>query len=713
MNRWSQTVKRLFPRCLILFLILQWAAAPLAADELTFEQIEAIKKDIGQEAGKIGMTAHVLQEFMGDEQTKDIIDFYANGLLMVNISLELAQTGDLEAAARMLIEKAADDACSDLIKKHMPGFSSWMGWISWAKTGMELFKDIVWDPTVASDQMQIYINMREMGGDSEDAIADAYALLPGAPHILERGKHEFRRVYGDLAFVEGTDDLLPPWKEKWETFVAANMERKYQEILHQRMVARFQAEAAEMQKQLPEMRAQVLELLERTRVDRVVVDPAVSRIPVDGRVTFSATAIYAHPLAPVAASDVTRECAWSAAGGIDGNLFNATKAHLLQDQPVTVTATYGGEPGLAGTATVWVFADCGAYGHWNSVSKECECDTGYVYDETLDECVSKKPREEGEAIEEVLAEMEPQFHQAVKAFDQHFDNFAAGLQALAGSSPEAICSNANLAFSFARAGAAYDLVHSYYLHSLELVFGLKKDPDWERLTLQGYDPQVHVLDWYRLEIFHKEHQRVSERGESLPTLLAQYAPGCDAENLIDLGARTAEIDQNAETGIDGDQIAWTGGDSGSGGGGGGGGSSGGLRFVRSGQVISQIDKQASCSGGALTLNVTAPAFPNEIRPGESVTLSVTFNWSITGSKVEDNAVTSVVYFGNQMKEGQEFTAFSGTRTQNFTFTATASDFQLPAMSIVVGVTGFVVCEGGSGDSATSQYIQGYTRTGSQ
>lgn len=96
-----------------------------------------------------------------------------------------------------------------------------------------------------------------------------------------------------------------------------------------------------------------------------------------------------------------------------------------------------------------------------------------------------------------------------------------------------------------------------------------------------------------------------------------------------------------------------------------------------------------------------------------MTLSVTFNWSITGSKVEDNAVTSVVYFGNQMKEGQEFTAFSGTRTQNFTFTATASDFQLPAMSIVVGVTGFVVCEGGSGDSATSQYIQGYTRTGSQ
>lgn len=710
MNRWSQTMKRLFPRCLILFLLLQWTATPLAADELTFEQIEAIKKDLGRETDKLGMFAHVLQEFLGDEDTQQIIDFYANGLLMVNMSLELAQTGDLEAAAKLLVEKMTDDACSEIIKQQMPNFHSWMGWISWAKTGMELFKDIVWDPMVESDQMQIYINMRTLGGDSEDAIADAYASLPGAPHILERGKHEFRRVYGDLAFVEGTDDLLPRWREKWETFVAANMERKYQEILHQRTLARFQAEAEAVQKQLPEMRAKVLELLERTKVDRVVVEPAVSRIPVDGRVTFSATAIYAHPLAPVAARDVTRECTWSAEGGIDGNVFIAGKAHPFLDQPITVTATYSGEAGLQGTATVYVFADCGAYGHWNSVSKECECDSGYAYDETLDECVSKTPREKGEEIQEVLADMERPFLEAVKTFNQHFDNFVAGLHSLAGSSAEAICTNANLAFSFARAGVAYELVHSYYLHSLELVFGLKKEPDWNRLTLQGYDPQVHVLDWYRLEIFHKEHQRVSERGESLPTLLAQYAPGCDAENLIDLGARTAEIDQNAETGIDGDQIAWTGGDSGSGG---GGGSSGELRFVRSGQVITQIDKQASCSGGAITLNVTTPVFPSEIRPGESVTLSVTFNWSITGSQVEDNAVIAVVHFGDQIKEGQEFTTFSGTRTQNFTFTVTESAFLQPAMGIVVAVSGFIGCEGGSGDSATSQYIQGYIRSGGQ
>ncbi|OPZ72234.1 MAG: hypothetical protein BWY83_00756 [bacterium ADurb.Bin478] len=708
MNRWSQTMKRLFPHCLILFLTLQWTATSLAADELTFEQIEAIKKDLGRETDKLGMVAHVLQEFMGDEDTEPIIDFYANGLLMVNMSLELAQTGDLEAAAKLLIEKMADDACSEIIKKQMPAIDSWMGWISWAKTGMELFKDIYFDPTVESDQMQRYIYLRESAGDfSEDAIADAYASLQGAPHLLERGKQEFRKQYGDMAFVEGTDDLLPRWREKWLTFVAANMERKYQEIVHQRMVARFQAEAEAVQKQLPEMREKVLELLERTKVDRVVIEPAVSRIPVDGRVTFSATAIYAHPLAPVAARDVTRECTWSAAGGIDGNVFMAGKAHLLPDQPITVTATYGGETGLQGTATVYVFADCGAYGHWNSVSKECECDSGYVYDETLDECVSKSPREQGEEIQEVLADMERPFLEAVKTFDQHFDNFVAGLSSLAGSSAEAICTNANLAFSFARAGVAYELVHSYYLHSLELVFGLKKEPDWERLTLQGYDPQVHVLDWYRLELFHKENQRVSERGESLPTLLAQYAPGCDAENLIDLGARTAEIDQNAETGIDGDQIAWTGGN------GGGGGSGGELRFVRSGQVITQIDKQASCTGGALTLNVTTPVFPSEIRPGESVTLSVTFNWSITGSQVEDNAVIAVVHFSDQIKEGQEFTTFSGTRTQNFTFTATESAFLQPAWGIVVAVSGVVLCEGGSGDSATSQYIQGYIRSGGQ
>ena len=411
--------------------------------------------------------------------------FYANGLLMVNISWSLPRP-EISRPPNCSSKKMADDACSEIIKKQCP--SSWMGLDQLGENRHGAFQRHLFDPRLKAIKCKVHLSARNRGDFSEDAYCRCLCITPRAPHIFSNAASRFHKQYGDMAFVEGTDDLLPRWREKWLTFVAANMERKYQEIVHQRMVARFQAEAEAVQKQLPEMREKVLELLERTKVDRVVIEPAVSRIPVDGRVTFSATAIYAHPLAPVAARDVTRECTRSAAGGIDGNVFMAGKAHLLPDQPITVTATYGGETGLQGTATVYVFADCGAYGHWNSVSKECECDSGYVYDETLDECVSKSPREQGEEIQEVLADMERPFLEAVKTFDQHFDNFVAGLSSLAGSSAEAICTNANLAFSFARAGVAYEPVHSYYLHSLELVFGLKKEPDWERLTLQGYDP---------------------------------------------------------------------------------------------------------------------------------------------------------------------------------------------------------------------------------
>ena len=675
----------------VVFLMEPATAISFPADDEAFQRREAAWQDFSNWDKAVGISSKVFQDFAGSDETEAIFDDYGNAVLVISISKELLHSGNLQAALVLIKDKLQDA----LIKEITPDFHAWLGWITWAKAGMELYKDVVFDPMVESSQINTYIGLRKAGNEPEDA----FAGVRGYGYIVERAKKEFRKQYGDGPFQKDSNELLPAWEAQFLQFAKAGMESKYLEKVHKELLATFQARAAAAAARLPELREQVLLLLRQKTVSRIKIEPAVSEIHVGEQVVLEAIAIFADPSAPRSAEEVTADCAWKGAPG--DNVYTAQPSDV--GRTITITAEY---LGLVGTATVKVLqTDCGDHGRWNEAAGQCDCDSGYVWNQDLGECV---PRDLAgpENIKEVLVDMESRFYEAVQSFNTHYDNFVAGLQAQAGRRPEEICANANLAFSFTRAAAAYDIVESYYVEALDKVGRSTRGLNWEAIAAGNYEPDIHVLDQIRLEMFRKEYQKVSENGENLPTLLAQYAPGCDPEEMIALGGRTAETDQNAESGIDtGDFDGATGS--------GGGTSSGELRLARIGEPAVHIDNLASCSGGSMTLKLNPPVFPSVIHPGDVVVISVSFNWTVTGSKVSGIDIAAVLFFGDQTKESQHFSTYSGSRTQNFTFTATPALFQQPGLAIGVTVGGSLSCDGGSSDQALVQYTQGYVRAGSK
>ncbi|MBN1543313.1 hypothetical protein JW992_14325 [candidate division KSB1 bacterium] len=679
--------------CLVALLVLQAAHPSSLVADAAFQQQEAAWQDFSNWNKAIGVSSHAFQELMGDDDTKALIEDYGNAVLVITISKELFHSGDMTAAVLLIKDKLQDK----IIEKIAPGFHAWMGWMTWAKTGMELFKDLVFDPMVEQSQIDTYVGLRRAGNEPEDA----FAGVRGYGYIVERAKKEFRRQYGDQPFQTDSDDLLPAWEEKFLQFIKAGMESKYQEKLHEELIERFQAEAAAQQARLSELREQLLLRLQQAQVGRLQLDPSTAELSIGEEVVFTAIAVYADPSAPRSAADVTADCIWSGSPG--DNIYVARSSDA--GRTLTITADYYG---VVGSASVTVLStDCGDHGSWNSSTRQCDCDSGYVWHKELQECVETDFIQEGQ-VEEVLGDLEVPFYDAIRMFDDHYDNFVAAISASADRSADAICADAALAFSFTRAAAAYELVASLYAEALDRVGRGMSGLNWQAVAAGIYETDIHVLDQIRLEMFHKDYQKVSEKGENLPTLLAQYAPGCDPEEMIALGSRSGEIDQNAETGVDGGGFIGSGGDPG-----GGGSGSGELRMVRTGEPFTQIKNRAFCSGGTLTINVTPPAFPEVIRPGDTVTLTVAFTWSASGSNLDDWEVVAVVFFGEEIKESQAFTAFSGSRTERFSFSATESLFQDAAMAINITVGGGIVCQGGSSDDAVTQYTQAYVRMGSR
>ena len=232
MTSFVRMTKDMALRLILVFLIVQMVGiTPTSA--LTYEQGEEIWDDFNTGQKAIGFTSKAFQELMGNDATKNFFEEYGNAVAVISASKELLHTGDLEAAVRVIKDKIQDK----MIEKITPGFHTWLGWITWAKTGMELFKDIIFDPMVEGSQLDTYYGLRDAGNEPDDA----FAGVRGLGYIVERGKKEFRKQYGDLPFQTGTNELLPRWEEDFQRFIRAAMETKYQEKLHQEAIRKFQA----------------------------------------------------------------------------------------------------------------------------------------------------------------------------------------------------------------------------------------------------------------------------------------------------------------------------------------------------------------------------------------------------------------------------------------------------------------------------------------
>lgn len=649
-----------------------------AEPQLTYEQREAIWQDFSQWDKAAGISGTVYQEFLGTDASQAFLDDYSGFVFIMQVNKQLVLTGDLEAAWRLVRDRIAES----ILKELAPGFHSWFGWITAAKAGMELFRDLVFDPMVEQSQLDTYFGLRDAGYEPETA----YASVRGVGHLFERAKKEFRKQRGDDPFVPGTNDLRPEIQPQFLRFVKAGIETKYQEKLHREFVAKFQEAAREAEARLPALREELLTHLRRNRIERIEIDPASSEVRPGEQVTLTAIAIYADPTASQSARDVTGAATWS--GVADDNIFLAKEEHV--GRSLVITAEYAR---LHGTATITVAAeDCGSERHWDPTSNRCVCnDPALEWNEDLAECI---PPDEDAGAAEILADVERDFYEAIRLFEEHHGDFRARLQALGGQPADIICSDGTLAFCLARAAAAYELVDAYLGVARALVD--ERDPD----------VPLHIKDETRLYIFPEDHARVQERAEAMPELLIQYAPGCDIEEMLDTGARIAEGDQDAESGVD---IAGTTGDIGGGGIGGG-----GLRYVPQGSATRDEDTYAQCVGGTLSLDVGTVDLPTEIRADETIyTITVGLSWVASGTDLDDVGVAASVWFLNAHSISEEIESWSGSRTLSFTFNRGDIDFSLPGGAVIVNVSAAIICDGGSSDAAAVQVSQFYVLQGSE
>jgi len=665
---------------LTLVLALLVTNAGRAIQEPTYEQRMAIWEDFSKWNKAVGITSTAYQEFLGTKASQELIDGYGSSVFILKLHKELLLTGDLAAAWRLVEGRIADG----ILKKIAPGFNSWLGWFSAAKAGMELFKDLVFDPMIEQSQLDTYFGLRDQGYEPETA----YASLRSIGHMMERAKVEFRKQRGDDPFVPGTNDLRPEVRPQFERYMRAGIETKYQEKLHREFLQKFAEEARLAEQRLPQLREELLMLLRHTRIGRIDVEPARVELRPGEQVALTALAVYADPSAPRSAREVTAEAVWS--GGTDGNIFVAGEEHA--GQTVLVTAEYAHIPG---TAFITVVTDrCGDDGRWDATLQRCICHGDLVWNEDLGECIPREDDVDAEA-EEILGDLEVEFYEAVRVFEEHYGDFRARLQSLGGESPDVICGDGTLAFSFARAAAAYSLVDAYLEAALALV--------------GDRDPEVplHYMDEIRLALIRKDHGRVQEQTEAMPDLLDQYAPGCDAEEVLDAGARIAEGDQDAETGID-----ITGADGASGGIGPSG--DGALRFVQQGTPFHQESSQGGCSGASINLSVTSIGLPTEIRAdASSYTVTVAFSWSATGYTVEDVSAVVAVNFMGSPESSPEYETWSGSRSLQFVFDRNDVDFSQMANTVTIAVSAGIMCEGGGAEYSTVQHSQFYLRQGSE
>ncbi|MFC1475468.1 hypothetical protein ACFLQW_00515 [Candidatus Zixiibacteriota bacterium] len=673
-------------------LVLLLAVASPSPAELTYEQQQLIWRDFTATTDVFNIGFNSLQELAGDKETEKWLGDYGNMVLLMKIEQKITQEGDLHGAMKLIESKLTDM----MVKKLVPNFHKWLGWIGLAKTAMQLINDFVFDPMVAEMSVSQYISARDDGLDMESA----YAVTHGYGALIVRAKKEYRRQHGDAIFEPISGDLTPAWRDKFYKWLNGRLEMEYHKVLLDRMKWEMAAAAVEAEGELRALREQLRRELQNHVVEKIVLRPSTAELRPGEQVTFDATAVYKYKSAPRSADDVTGAATWS--GGTADNVFLATSEHV--GRKITITAEYAQ---LIGSATITVTEiDCGDFGVWNPDDQICDCDSGYVYDVDLVECVSTEPVEAAE----VLERFEGPFYDAVELFDRHQQNFMSRLQSYAGVSAHEICADDELAFSYVQALAAAEEVDAIYYLALEEVTG-KSYGQQITESLIGTErsglwaDELAAMDQLRLRLFRKDHARVQGEAEGLPDQLAQFAPGCDPEELIAEGERTTEEDQDAETGVTGTGDIPTGDGDGN-----GGGNGDGAGYWVGGSTGTDDKEFGSCSGGSLRLTAISYSFPERIYPDQPFVVEVYMRWTISGSNIYEVAIGTVAISPVDFNNLQELRpTASGSHTFRFTLNQAGNMYpNLGSFQIRIIVSGGIICDDGGGvDDARLVYYQEY------
>lgn len=226
-------------------------AEPARRGDLTDEQREALTSYFENNSKFVDLAKKPLEAL--ESSHAEFLSKYSDALLVVRISNDLAETRDWEALKK-LAEKLEDAP----LKALCPNLHNALGWIGWVKSGMELLKDLVIDPALEQQAIDIYANNRK-ALEPPDAYANSrvYGLM------RLRNIERFRKQYGDQAFVKGSkDELLPRWNRRLEEFSAAWLESQYQLRMVEEARRAFVAKRQQAEKDLAELDRQVRALLQ-------------------------------------------------------------------------------------------------------------------------------------------------------------------------------------------------------------------------------------------------------------------------------------------------------------------------------------------------------------------------------------------------------------------------------------------------------------------
>ena len=685
MTRLLSSLPVLGLRVVVTLMLCLALTAPTVA-ELTHAQKEAAWQDFSNWDKAVNVSSKVFQELAGDDDTEKLLEDYGNAVLVISVSKELFHSGDLEAALILIKDKLQDKA----IEKITPGFNAWLGWITWAKTGMELFKDVVFDPMVEQSQIETYIGLRAAGNSPEDA----YAGVRGLGYSIERAKAEFKKQYGDNVFQEGTNDLLPKWEGRFLQFMKAGYETKYLEKLHSDAIEAFQVAAKDATARLPALREQMLAMLRKYAVKSVVLEPSAVKIKPGESVVFTAIAVYADKSSDRSAEDVTGDSKWS---GADGNVFKAGR----KPGNFVVTARYAG---VAGSATVTVEDEASSGASVKELLEDFgKEDDGDGADDTRVKLTTGK---------ELLVGIQREFDDAFKGLEQCRHDFDGRLRSLASEPPDVICADPQLAAASACFEDNLDRCLDLYGDAHSMLAQASPGGQWRDMNMDSdiipeTESGVNPMDQITIILINTKYQTAMNAKAETRTQLQALAPGCDPADLSDAGER-AEVPDDIDTSDSGNGGAT--------GGNGGEGEEGSAHFKKMGAPVLPNGNaaDASCQCGDVSLSMTTPNFPDVIRPDQMYTLSVNVTWTVTGDEVEDVALVAVLWFmGADPMESEEISARSGSRTFQYTVDSRSLDFGVQANSITAIFGGAIMCPGGSSVDASVTAVQAYIRHGSE
>lgn len=201
--------------------------APLPASaELNDEQRAALVEHFGKLKDLQDFSATAVNAAIADDEFKGFFDGYGKAITVVQVADKLAGAKDKEAL--QLIGGEAAKASLEYMASKVPQLAGAVGavnFVSWANTGLSLFKDFVFDPVLEAEQFDHYAKLR--GALDPD---DAAAKVPGWGHLREKALKQLEKQGFNMELLweggqKGT--LSKHWEAKLGHFVTASFEARY------------------------------------------------------------------------------------------------------------------------------------------------------------------------------------------------------------------------------------------------------------------------------------------------------------------------------------------------------------------------------------------------------------------------------------------------------------------------------------------------------